>query len=128
LARPTKSRKRIFVEYWLPVLLYVAAIATVSLQPSVRPPVSFHGVDKWLHLIEYAGLGFVLVRALRISMPRRDPLVAALVTLGIGMVLAVADEFLQSFVPGRDSSLHDVMADWAGLVVAMTLYMVFTRD
>jgi VanZ family protein len=42
--------------------------------------------------------------------------------------MAVGDEILQSFGPGRDSSHLDVMADMAGLVVAMLLYMAFTRD
>jgi VanZ family protein len=128
LPRPIKSRSRIFFEYWLPVLAYVALIITLSAQPQVRPPVDFLGVDKWLHMIEYGGLGFVLVRALRASMPRRDPLVAAFSTLGAGLVMAVGDEVFQSFIPGRDSSHLDVMADVAGLVVAMLLRMAFTRD
>jgi len=128
LSRPIKSRSRIFFEYWLPVLAYAAVILTLSAQPRLRPPLDFQGADKWMHLLEYGGLGFVLVRAFRVSMPRRDPLVAGLATLGLGLMMAVGDELFQSTVPGRDSSHLDALADLAGIVVAMLLYMAFTRD
>jgi VanZ family protein len=128
LPRPIKSRTRVFFEYWLPVLAYAALIVTFSAQPRLQPPVHFSGVDKWLHLIEYFGLGFVLGRALRASMPERNPLVAGFLTIGLGLLMAVGDEVFQSFVPGRDASHLDVMADVAGLVLAMLVYMAFTRD
>ena len=51
-----------------------------------------------------------------------------LYSIQLGPITAVGDEIFQSFVPGRDSSHLDVMADMAGLVVAMLLYMAFTRD
>jgi VanZ family protein len=123
-----KPRTRVFFEYWLPVLAHAALIITLSAQPRLRPPLSFQGADKWMHLIEYGGLGFVLARALRVSMPKRDPLVAAFSTIGLGLVMAIGDEVFQSFVPGRHSSRFDVMADMAGLIVAMICYMAFTRD
>ncbi len=117
-----------FFEYWLPVLAYVALIITLSAQPNLKPPLQFENADKWIHLLEYGGLGFVTVRALRVSLRRRDPLVAGLETLAFGIVMATGDEIFQSYVPGRQSSHLDAMADVAGVIVAVTLYMAFTRD
>lgn len=128
MPRPIKSRTRIFFEYWLPVLAYASLIVTLSAQPQLQPPMHFSGADKWAHLVEYFGLGFVLGRALRASMPGRNPLVAGFLTLGLGLLMAIGDEVFQSFVPGRDASHLDVMADLAGLVLAMLVYMTFTRD
>lgn len=128
LSRPHPSRLRLFLEYWLPVLVYAAVIITLSAQPRLRPPLDFQGADKWMHLLEYGGLGFVMVRAFRASMPRRDPLVAAFFALGLGILMAIGDEYFQSFIPGRDSSHLDALADTAGLIVAMLSYMAFTRD
>ena len=128
MTQRTLGRERLFFEYWLPVLLYVSAIVFLSAQPQLRPPIHFDNADKWLHLIEYAGLGWVLVRALRVSLPQRDPLTAALLALALGLAMAAGDEVFQSFVPGRDASHLDFMADGAGLVLAQLAYMAFVRD
>lgn len=128
LAHQVHGRGRLFLEYWVPVLLYVAAIVSLSAQPQLRSPLQFDQADKVLHLIEYAGLGWVMVRALRVSLPRRDPLTAALVALAVGALIAVGDELFQSFVPGRDSSHLDFMADVAGLLLAQLAYMAFLRE
>jgi VanZ family protein len=122
------SRQRLFFEYWLPVLAYATVIIVLSSQPNLKPPFHFENSDKWMHLLEYGGLGFVLVRALRVSMPRRDPLVASLVAFGMSIGMSIGDEFLQSFIPGRESSPLDVMADLAGVLLAQLLYMAFVRD
>lgn len=117
-----------FFEYWLPVLVYVVLIITLSAQPYLKPPLQFENSDKWMHLLEYGGLGFVVARALRAAMPRRDPLVAGLATVAFGIVMATCDEIFQSYIPGRQSSHLDAMADLAGVIVTVTLYMAFTRD
>jgi len=127
LAR-TASGLHLFVRYWLPALLYVAAIVMVSAQPQLRPPVQFQSADKWYHLIEYFGLGLVMVRAIRASLGYGKLLTSAFLALGIGIVLAIGDELFQSTVPGRTSSHLDVMADVAGLVCAQLVYMWFAKE
>jgi VanZ family protein len=42
--------------------------------------------------------------------------------VGSGIVVAVGDEFLQSFVPGRESTASDVAADALGLALAQLLF------
>jgi VanZ family protein len=83
---------------------------------SSRPglPVSLPGphLDKLAHFVEYAALGALLFRALRLSGGR--PRDAVLATWGLIAVLALGDEGLQGRVPGRDSSLADWLADVCG--------------
>lgn len=118
----------LFIQYWLPVLLYVTVMAVVSAQPHLRPPLEFRFGDKIMHVLEYFGLGVMLARALRASMRIHLPLVASLLALSLGIVIGTGEEYLQSFVPGRVSSGFDLLADTAGLMLAQLVYLAFTRE
>jgi VanZ family protein len=84
----------------------IFAGSSISSPPRIGPDVS----DKLLHLVVYAGLGVVLVRAR--SRAWRRPVTARLALYG------ASDEFHQSFVPGRDVEALDVVADAAGSTLA----------
>jgi VanZ family protein len=62
------------------------------------------------HGVEYAVGGFALFGALNDGRTRRAVVYAVLVCAAYG----VLDEFHQGFVPGRDSSIGDVVADSVG--------------
>ena len=113
---------------WLPVVLYVALIFGLSSQPRLQPVLHFRNGDKVMHLLEYAGLGLLTARAFRRTAARGDHGRAALATLSFGILVAVCDEVLQSFVPGRDATAFDVVADIIGLSFAMLLYLGLARD
>lgn len=116
---------RILLRNWLPVLVYVAVIFFVSSQPNLAPPIKFEGSDKFWHLLEYAGLGFLLGRGLRGSNPNVSPLAIGLITIAIGMTIAASDEIYQRGIQGRDSSPIDFLADSAGLVLAQLIRVTF---
>jgi VanZ family protein len=46
---------------------------------------------------------------------------AHLAFLGIGILFALSDEWHQSFVPGRDPSAGDFLADFLGVLLGYTL-------
>jgi VanZ family protein len=126
LASEDSSRSgRVFLRYWLPVLAYVAVIFVVSSQPNLAPPITFEGSDKFWHVVEYAGLGFLLGRGLRGSNPNVSPLKIGLITIAIGMMIGASDEIYQRGIPGRDSNPLDFMADSAGLVLAQIIRLAF---
>ncbi len=125
---PRRSFFQLFVWFWAPVLFYVAIIFTLSAQPNLKPPVDFENADKWCHMIEYGGLGILMARALRATARLRLAVAGALLVLVIGVGIAAGDEYFQSFVPGRDSSFFDWMADATGLLLAQMLFLLFTRD
>lgn len=113
-----------FLLYRLPFLLYAALILGVSSIPKVpAPPVS----DKFIHSWEYAFFAFLLWRAIianrRIHFSWKIPLS---VLLG-GAAFGAFDEFYQSFVPGRESSIKDWYADIAGISTMITFLLIFVR-
>jgi VanZ family protein len=119
--------RRIFVRYWLPVVLYVGMIFALSAQPGLQPPLKFENSDKVAHMLEYGGLGVLLGRALR-TLPRlRSVLVASLAAVLIGAAIAACDETFQSTVPNRDPSVFDWIADCVGLSFAQLAYLWFRR-
>ena len=117
-----------FVRYWLPVLVYVLLIVVLSAQPGLRPPASFKEADKLAHILEYFGLGLLLARAWTATLPPRRlmlPIVFALVT-GVG--IGTGDELFQLTIPGRDSSVYDLIADTIGLLIAQMVYLFARKD
>ena len=126
--RPPQRRFFVlFMGFWLPVILYVTTIFTLSAQPHLKVPLSFPASDKVLHVGEYLVLGLLLVRALRATLRVRRPLFAAMMVIGLVVVVGAADETLQSFIPGRQCDVFDLLADVAGGAVAQAVYVMFVR-
>ena len=123
-----RSGFMMFLLYWLPVLAYITVIITLSAQPYLEPPIKFQNADKFYHVLEYFGLGVLVARAIRATMRLSLPLFAALIALSIGIVVGTGDEYFQSFIPGRQSSAFDLLADTIGLLVAQLVYLVFARE
>ena len=49
------------------------------------------------------------------------------ISLGIGILYAISDEFHQSFVPGRGPMVSDVFIDTFGVVFGFVVSMVFIK-
>lgn len=96
----------------LATLAYAGVIALQSsfALPAVaaRPPLH---LDKLIHGVEFAVLGWLACKAL--AGRRGAWLLAALAAALFGLT----DEWHQSFVPGRDASVGDAIADAVGSVI-----------
>lgn len=121
-------QKNAFVHYWLPVLGYVGVIIALSAQPNLKPPLVYYNGDKVAHVLEYFGLGFLIARAIRHTLRLRDVLKPVLLALLLGTAIGAGDEIFQRMIPGRDSSVYDLLADCIGLVIAQVAYLTFARD
>lgn len=107
-----------FLKNWGPVLAYAGLIFVFSsTSVQVRP-----GVDKLLHLLEYAVMGFLTARG---AMLTWDLSRVGGVALGAGIAAALGafDEIHQYFVPGRDASVFDAMADLGGAVIGALVFV-----
>lgn len=107
--------------YWLPVALYAGAIFYWSSQSHPEkqlPSFLLEDVnDKVLHAVEYGILALVCYRAFRWGagpLVARQALVLAIVTAS---VFGVTDEVHQFFVPFRESSWQDWLADTIGAAI-----------
>lgn len=117
-----------FVRYWLPVLVYLTVIFSLSAQPNLQTPMPFHNADKMWHLLEYGGFGLLLGRALRAGLRGRVALAVVGATLAIGSLTAAADETFQRSIPGRESSALDWAADTIGVALAQGLILWLARE
>lgn len=85
-----------------------------------------HQVRKLAHITEFAALGFFLTFCLRVYTKRLIAFCAW--PLLFGLFIAVCDEFLQRFVPGRSSSIKDIFIDFTGVCggTAIAIAIVFS--
>jgi VanZ family protein len=123
-----RRRLEMFLRYWLPVIAYLGLVQFMGSRPTFQVPMLFPNADKAVHVIEYLILGVLLIRAVRQSFGVPVPLRSALITLAIGVCVGVSDEFLQQFVPNRQSSVNDLLADTTGLLFSQVLYLFAVRE
>ena len=93
-----------------------------TLTPIVNK-LGFHGniwilnriVRKLAHLTEFTILGSLLYTILR----RYITYGTVIKTIGLGMLIAGLDEFIQLFSPGRSSQISDILIDTVGVVIGI---------
>ncbi len=98
---------------WVPALLWMAGIATLSHQSTPLGAQPAAGQAAAAHVVLYGGLAFLLYWALS----RRSPgtaWAALLVSFGLAVLFGVSDELHQAFVEGRVASEADVAFDAMG--------------
>ena len=133
-----------FIKYWMPAILWMVLIFLGStdvlsaehtsrfLVPFLRwldPQITWATLNlvqmlirKFGHVTEYAILAILLWRAIRLGTAWTSQRWILFLAIWIGCgVFAATDEFHQSFVPSRTSSLHDVMIDICGALVGLTI-------
>jgi VanZ family protein len=106
-----------FLVSWAPVGLWAGFLFFLSSRPFLPGPPGIPYADKILHFTVYFILGTTLAWAGR----RRTGRVAHWGLLLGGAVYALSDEWHQSFVPGRDPSGWDLLADVVGLLLGYGL-------
>lgn len=139
-----------FIKYWLPVVLWMALTFSAStslgreqytsriIRPillwlcphiSERTIQKVHfAVRKAAHFTEYCFLALLLWRLVHF-----DPAFAAcrswdfLAALLLAALYAASDELHQGFVPGRDSSLRDVLLDTCGAGFGLAAFWAARR-
>ena len=90
-------------------LAMVVAVVVVSLLPSTAPPGEF-GIDKVAHIAAYLVLTIIPAAVLPRTTAVRSVMLF-LIAIGAGVELA------QSYIPGRQGSAADMLANAAGIVL-----------
>ena len=107
----------------VPLAVAMGTIFFLSHQPGDELSLpAFPGSDKVAHGLAYGTLGaavyFAFADRRKIAYSWTIAAIAITITLGYGIL----DEFHQSFVPGRDVSGGDILADFLGGCVGIFLY------
>jgi VanZ family protein len=86
---------------------------------------AYRYLDKFAHAILYMGFGLLLYLALRSSRKEVLSKYAAYLSIAIGTLYGLTDEFHQSFVRYRSASSMDLFADFVGLLCAQLLIVIY---
>lgn len=107
---------------WGPAAVWAAVLFFLGALPGVTAgdlPVS----DKVIHLGLYAVLGGTLAWG-RLRAARAP---GHLLLVGVGILFGLVDEVHQAYVPGRDPSPGDVVADTVGVLLGYTIVLTLSR-
>ena len=106
----------------LPALIGTILIFIFSNQS--YPPIidlGFQWNDKLLHLISYFAYGSTLIFFLFGSFENINFKRAIMFILFFGALFGISDELHQSFIPGRDAEVFDLIADCLGIAISLSL-------
>ena len=118
-----------FLRYWGPVCGYAGLIFYLSSQPHPEEHLPFvtHFSDKVLHAIEYAVLGALCYRGLRGTGHDTWRQQAIPMAILLASLYGMSDEVHQAFVPFRESSWLDWLADTVGAALgAIAMHRVLS--
>lgn len=116
------------LKYFAPAILYVMLIITLSsLNQRVVSNFSWGTEDFILHFIEYHIYGVTLIWAMMRDKPASELKASYRLAVSIGALSAFADEFYQSFVPSRFSTIEDVVADIFGVILSIITFSLMMR-
>ena len=114
---------RKFVKWWLPVVVWMGVIffgSSIGDLPQIGDDVADGVVHRAAHVLEFAALGALLLRAMCEDKPAtKREMVATLVVVA---VYGISDEFHQRFTPGRTSEGSTVLFDVAGGLIGVWVW------
>lgn len=117
-----------FILRWLPAVFLMGLIFFTSSRTASQLP--FFGeldvlVKKGGHALGYGLLALAYFSALP---PRLSTGYRAIMAFFMAILFALSDEFHQSFVEGRNSSIRDVFIDGLGALAALTLGGIYSSN
>lgn len=114
------------IKDWFPPIFYAALILFLGTRAHLAALPEISGFDKIMHALEFAVFSLLWLRALSHTFPKLSRgwvmgtiLLAALYGLGI--------EWLQSFIPGRECSLGDEVANIFGAALGCWGFLKWHR-
>ena len=103
---------RVFLGIYMVLILSISAIPT-----NIIPALGFRHADKIAHFFEYSILGFLAVQSFK-------PLNGyhLFYIIFSGFIFGAFDEWWQSFISDRCTSIFDLIADNVGMLVGSTIF------
>jgi VanZ family protein len=113
--------------YLAPFLFYCLLIFSLSAQSDLASVSPVAIPDKIAHLLEYSGFGFLLMRLLRYLEPEAEYVKHLIWVLSAALIYGLSDEFHQYYVPNREFSWMDLLADGAGGYLGARVWMILAE-
>ena len=116
------------LKFYAPAVLYILLILTLSsLNQRLVQNLSWGLEDFLLHATEYHLFGLTLIWAVYRDKPKHEYRNSFRVAMGVGTLVAMGDEFYQSFIPSRYSSMEDVVADVFGMLLSTITFSLMMK-
>ena len=116
------------LKYYAPSALFVLLILVLSSLDQTTVGTYSWGIgDFYLHSAEYNLFGVTLIWAFYRDKPKIELKLSYRLAVSVGALFAMTDEFYQSFVPTRYSTIEDVVADVFGLILSIITFTVLMK-
>ena len=119
------TRLKSLLYYWLPLIIYCIAIYIQSDFPASEHIPTFEFSDKILHFLAYAVMGVLFYRAYQTLRLKDNLKMLILLSVVSASLYGISDEIHQYFVPFRDASIFDVIANILGAICGVYLYSLW---
>lgn len=118
-----------FLKLWFPVVVWTVFIFYLSGIPDLKTGLEFDFVlRKIFHVVEYLILVSLLYRAFAGSSNNINTSRLFIYPAALSFLYAISDELHQSFVPGRNCSIRDVLIDSAGILIFYIINIFVFRN
>lgn len=119
-------RARQILYCWLPLVAYCLLIYIQSSYPSPESLPGFIMADKLLHFGAYGIMGILFYRAYATLRIGERLFWLVVLSIASASLYGISDEIHQSFVPYREASALDVVADVVGAGCGVWVYHLLT--
>lgn len=116
--------KRNSILRFLPGILYMLLIIYLSSQSTGGKSWLVPPMDKVVHFAVYGIFSILLTLWIPYRAWEKFPWISAFAVLGIVAIFGLSDEIHQSFVPYRDASMWDLLADISGGLTFVLIFML----
>lgn len=112
--------------HWMPLILCGAVIFYLSSSQPISVPVKVGNIDLLGHTTFYALLALLASRAFRLGRKENKFIFSLILVLMVTSYGALI-ELCQSYIPFRDASFSDGIANFCGAFLGVSSYLLFCR-
>jgi len=110
--------------FWMLLIVYSVMIFTFSSRPEVGVAQFFYGQDKVMHFFAYGVHAFLCMAALSDKVLLLK-LFHYFLALAFSVSYGIFNEIYQYFIPEREFSFGDMLANSLGIIALLTLVYIF---
>lgn len=114
-----------FFFFWLPLIGYMLLIFILSSEPAPEDIPDIWNFDKLLHFSAYGVLGILWFRALKKHLGEVRNKKLLFLSFLFATFYGISNEIHQHFIPEREASIADAIANGLGAYVFPFLYIKF---
>ena len=110
--------------FWILLIIYSVVIFIFSSQPEVGVEQYFYGQDKVIHFLTYGIHAFLCLLALSDKILLLK-LFHYFLTLAFSVSYGIFNEIYQYFIPEREFSFGDILANSLGIITFLVMVYIF---